>query len=66
MNPPFIQQNPQQVELATVTANQSSGPDDDFQAEANNGQNLSPADGGLAAWRLLVAAFVFEAFLWGM
>ncbi|KAG4425610.1 hypothetical protein IFR04_001307 [Cadophora malorum] len=28
-------------------------------------QQLSPADGGPAAWRLLIAAFVFEALLWG-
>jgi hypothetical protein len=29
-------------------------------------QTLAPADGGPAAWRLLVAAFVFEALLWGI
>jgi hypothetical protein len=29
------------------------------------GQALAPADGGPAAWRLLLAAFVFEALLWG-
>jgi hypothetical protein len=29
------------------------------------GQALAPADGGPAAWRLLIAAFVFEALLWG-
>ncbi|TRX96386.1 hypothetical protein FHL15_002658 [Xylaria flabelliformis] len=28
-------------------------------------QELAPVDGGPAAWRLLFAAFVFEAFLWG-
>ncbi|KAH8892807.1 MFS general substrate transporter [Thozetella sp. PMI_491] len=28
-------------------------------------QQLAPTDGGIAAWRLLCAAFVFEAFLWG-
>ena len=28
-------------------------------------QELAPTDGGPAAWRLLVAAFVFEALLWG-
>lgn len=28
-------------------------------------QQLLPADGGVAAWRLLIAAFVFEALLWG-
>lgn len=29
------------------------------------GQGLAPTDRGPAAWRLLVAAFVFEALLWG-
>lgn len=33
-------------------------------AEAN-ATSLPPADGGIAAWRLLIAAFVFEALLWG-
>ena len=28
-------------------------------------QKLPPADGGAAAWRLLGAAFIFEALLWG-
>jgi hypothetical protein len=28
-------------------------------------QELVPIDGGLAAWRLLAAAFVFETLLWG-
>lgn len=26
---------------------------------------LAPVDGGAAAWRLLCAAFMFEALLWG-
>jgi hypothetical protein len=26
---------------------------------------LEPADGGYAAWRMLAAALVFEAVLWG-
>jgi hypothetical protein len=26
---------------------------------------LKPVDGGLAAWRVLLAAFMFEAILWG-
>lgn len=30
-----------------------------------NGHSLPPYDGGKAAWRLLLAAFVFEALLWG-
>lgn len=28
-------------------------------------QQLPPIDGGVAAWRLLCAAFMFEACLWG-
>ena len=28
-------------------------------------QSLPPIDGGKAAWSLLLAAFVFEALLWG-
>lgn len=28
-------------------------------------QALAPTDGGVAAWRLLIAAFVFETLLWG-
>lgn len=28
-------------------------------------QELAPVDGGTAAWRLLLAAFMFEALLWG-
>ncbi|KAF2716712.1 MFS general substrate transporter [Polychaeton citri CBS 116435] len=31
----------------------------------NHGQSLPQYDGGRAAWRLLLAAFVFEALLWG-
>lgn len=33
--------------------------------EATTATSLPAADGGLAAWRLLIAAFVFEALLWG-
>lgn len=32
----------------------------------NNYQQLKPADGGIAAWQVLFAAFMFEALLWGM
>jgi hypothetical protein len=28
-------------------------------------QSLKPVDGGIAAWKVLIAAFVFEALLWG-
>ena len=30
------------------------------------GQSLLPADRGMAAWRMLISAFVFEALLWGV
>ena len=33
--------------------------------ESTTASSLPAADGGLAAWRLLIAAFVFEALLWG-
>ena len=29
-------------------------------------QELKPVDGGVTAWTVLIAAFVFEAILWGM
>lgn len=28
-------------------------------------QSLRPVDGGYSAWKVLVAAFVFDAVLWG-
>lgn len=28
-------------------------------------QHLAPVDGGIAAWRVLLAAFMFEGCLWG-
>ncbi|EXJ92425.1 hypothetical protein A1O3_00976 [Capronia epimyces CBS 606.96] len=37
----------------------------DVEGEPSNGHELAPIDGGSAAWRLLCAAFVFEALLWG-
>ncbi|KAK1068924.1 hypothetical protein LTR74_005187 [Friedmanniomyces endolithicus] len=30
-----------------------------------DGHSLPPYDGGTAAWRMLLSAFVFEALLWG-
>lgn len=41
----------------------------DIEDEPTNGrrteQELAPIDGGSAAWRLVCAAFMFEALLWG-
>jgi hypothetical protein len=39
----------------------SSGPEDGRVAQ----HQLAPVDGGIAAWRLLGAAFVFETLFWG-
>ena len=33
--------------------------------QEQDGHSLPPADGGRAAWTLLLAGFVFEALLWG-
>lgn len=38
---------------------------DDADISSNQASELSPTDGGAAAWRLLIVAFVFEALLWG-
>lgn len=35
------------------------------QQQQQTEQALAPIDGGSAAWRLLCAAFLFEALLWG-
>jgi hypothetical protein len=67
------------IELTTTVINQSSveaiTQNDDISPSSRpwntesesdiTGQALAPADGGPAAWRLLLAAFVFEALLWG-
>lgn len=41
----------------------------DVEGESTDGgrarHELAPIDGGPAAWRLLCAAFMFEALLWG-
>lgn len=39
---------------------------DDENAIGIDYQQLHPVDGGIAAWRLLCTAFVFEALLWGI
>lgn len=59
----------------TVTAEVSPSADTSrlpevFELDADDGTSvqasrLAPTDGGSAAWRLLIAAFVFEALLWG-
>jgi hypothetical protein len=36
-----------------------------FEENQESGGQLAPTDGGPAAWKLLWAAFTFEAILWG-
>ncbi|KAL3424060.1 MFS monocarboxylate [Phlyctema vagabunda] len=38
---------------------------ENHQRDGLNYQQLKPVDGGLAAWKMLIAAFVFEALFWG-
>jgi len=49
-------------QVATNTSVEASTANAEQEAE---GHSLPPVDGGKAAWRLLCAAFVFEALLWG-
>jgi predicted MFS family arabinose efflux permease len=59
---------PGDVELAEIRAPQSPDagqPQDSESAASNETDALPPIDGGTAAWRLLIAAFIFEALLWG-
>src|SRR3954468_20834826 len=48
-------------EIERNTSNRVS----DIDVEDRVIQQLLPADGGPAAWRVLISAFVFEALLWG-
>lgn len=57
--------NSLELEIQTVpehSSRQISNLDGDIET---SGQHLELSDGGAAAWRLLLAAFVFEALLWG-
>ena len=40
-------------------------PTDNITSEETVIQELKPVDGGVAAWTVLITAFVFEAVLWG-
>ena len=42
-----------------------AGTDINLENEAITEQQLERADGGVVAWRNLLAAFMFEALLWG-
>ena len=54
--------NNRQIEITPRRSEEISDP------EEENGviQQLLPVDGGAAAWKVLTAAFVFEALLWGL
>ncbi|RDW63521.1 MFS general substrate transporter-44 [Coleophoma cylindrospora] len=51
--------------MGAPNENSSNGAHSHFEPDNVVVQQLKPTDGGLAAWRLLVAAFIFEALLWG-
>jgi hypothetical protein len=49
-----------------TTAQRQEPPDNNIhENEQNAVQSLKPVDGGITAWRVLIAAFIFEALLWG-
>lgn len=55
------------TQLIAQPRSQPSVPElDNLDSTEPNYQQLLPVDGGIAAWRLLCTAFVFEALLWGM
>lgn len=58
-----LQHLPLPVTVPRAASNDPTPPDEELQPNAE--QSLPPHDGGKAAWRLLLAAFVFEALLWG-
>ncbi|KAJ4180949.1 hypothetical protein NW767_014254, partial [Fusarium falciforme] len=50
-----------------ATQNSPLGSEIEQERQAEDGNQISqlaPVDGGIAAWRLLGAAFVFETLLW--
>ncbi|KAF2711040.1 MFS general substrate transporter [Pleomassaria siparia CBS 279.74] len=67
----FTNLMPQQNTSAEVTTSMPPNqPSEDLELEtgptfSDQTSTLPPIDGGSAAWRLLLAAFVFEALLWG-
>ena len=50
---------------ATAAVDVPDGEVHEYTAGEADGQSLPPYDRGKAAWTLLLAAFVFEALLWG-
>lgn len=52
-------------DLQDLGGREQALPDQQTAEDAAEAHSLPPYDGGKAAWRLLIAAFVFEALLWG-
>jgi hypothetical protein len=59
------QQPPQLAQSSTEPVSSRLSRDEAHEDTRDFHQSLEPADRGAAAWRLLGAAFVFEALLWG-
>lgn len=62
---------PQPVTAASASEdqNRASSPQDtegELTGRRETEQEFAPVDGGLAAWKLLFAAFIFETLLWGI
>lgn len=53
------------INPANETDTQNVGSLTPTELEEPLGQSLRPVDGGYAAWRVLIAAFLLDAFLWG-
>lgn len=52
-------------ELQTLDDASLASENGDHDEHNSPDQTLPPVDGGLQAWRVLLAAFMFEAILWG-
>lgn len=58
-----LQHLPSSVTVSRAASNELTPSDEESQP--NEAQSLPRQDGGLAAWRLLLSSFIFEAVLWG-
>lgn len=58
-----VELNIRRPQITSIEARARSLPD--HESRQSEGQSLEPTDGGSSAWRLLFAAFVFEALLYG-
>lgn len=53
-------------ETNNITSSSTHGGFEDVEGRDIVVQQLKPVDGGPDAWKVLIAAFVFEALLWGI